>query len=61
MLFGSFESLGFCLLDERKFFETNPMSYIYDLYSFYTNVDKLPRYKNHRLSISKIMLVILSK
>ena len=59
----AFESLAFCLLDQRKFFSGNPNDYVYDLYSWYIDVRKTQRRRNQKdgLRISKIMLVILSK
>lgn len=34
-LFQSFESLAFCLIDEKNFFSPNPNKQIYDLFSLY--------------------------
>ncbi len=61
MLFQSFESLAFCLVNEKNFFQSNPSKHIYDLFTFYKEVEDVRRINRRDLSISKIMLVILSK
>lgn len=61
LLFESFESLAFCLIHEKRFFEYNPSKQVYDLYTFYRSVEYTPRARTRSLSISKIMLVILEK
>jgi hypothetical protein len=61
MLFQSFESLAFCLINEKNFFTPNPSKHIYDLYSYYHPVQNTNRFEIRNLTISKIMLVILSK
>jgi len=61
MLFQSFESLAFCLVNEKNFFTPNPSKQIYDLFSFYHDVQNVHRVEEKSLQISKIMLVILSK
>lgn len=57
----SFEGLAFSLLDEQKFFDSNPRDYVYDLYLQHFDVERITRFQNRRLEISKIMVVILSK
>lgn len=61
MLYQSFETLAFCLVDEKRFFLANPTNYRYDLYSYHLNVENNPRFVHRKHSISKIMAVILSK
>jgi hypothetical protein len=56
-----FETLAFSLIDETKFFESNPEFYIYDLFIEQFEVQRINRYITRQLEISKIMLVILSK
>jgi hypothetical protein len=43
MLFQSFESLAFCLVNERNFFTANPSKHIYDLYSYHHPVENTSR------------------
>lgn len=57
----SFESLAFCLKDYDKFFTPEPEMQTYNLYSFFRDVESCKRYVSKQLSISKIMLVMLSK
>ena len=59
--FQSFESLAFCLFNEKNFFESDPHNYIYDFFTFYKNVSESRRYVDRKLSIGKIMMIILSK
>jgi hypothetical protein len=49
------------LLHEEEFFESDPCDYVYDLYIQYFDVERTMRFKNKKLEISKIMVVILSK
>lgn len=57
----SFEGLAFSLLQEDKFFYSNPKYHVYDLYTQFLDVTKVSRYIPQRLEISKIMMVVLSK
>ena len=42
-LFQSFEGLAFSLINERNFFTTKPKNQIYDLFTFYRNVEETRR------------------
>lgn len=56
-----FESLALTLVDQSKFFESNPKEYIYDLFAHYVTTEKLKRFKKQKLEVSRIMLVVLCK
>ena len=45
-LYESFEGLAFSLLDENKFFESNPRKYIYDLYVQCFDAEKIRRFQS---------------
>jgi hypothetical protein len=62
LLYESFETLGFSLIDKESFFESNAKEYIYDLYLENFNILSSHRRScSSSLRISKIMMVILSK
>lgn len=61
MLYSSFESLAFCLNSEKNFFLTKPGDYVYNLFTYFKDVDQVNRIKEEELKISKIMLVMLCK
>lgn len=61
MLYSSFESLAFCLSHDKHFFQHNPRQHIHNLFAYYRDVSKARRLRAAEVTISKIMLVVLSR
>jgi hypothetical protein len=47
LLYNNFESLGFSMLSETTFFNSDPKDHVYDFYSFVMNATEPSAYRRH--------------
>jgi hypothetical protein len=66
LLYNSFESLGFSMLDEDEFFSCDPSEYVYDLYILLIPTDDVQAHRGGKigkfnLRVNNLMVVMLAK